>query len=278
MRQGLRGYGYVEGSNFALQTYWGEDSPEQLEAIVAQAIAANPRVIVAYGPTALRVRAATSTIPVVFGFSGDPIEAGLVETLAHPGRNMTGISFLTLELVGKRIEILREVLPGLRRVAILAAPQHPGDQAERRASQEAASSLGINTAYFEARNGAQLPAAMSAIEKSGSDAVVMFPVQYVIVQGERIAAWAVRNRLPTVSGWAQFAEGGNLLSYGPNLREASARMAYYVDRILKGARPAAIPVELPTKVELVVNLNAARALGVNVPQSVLLRADRVIGV
>jgi len=171
---------------------------------------------------------------------------------------------------------VREVLPGAKRVAVLANPQHPGDQGERRASQVAAAALGMSLAYFEARNAAELVDALAAIERSGSDAVVMFPVQNVINNRERIAAWSIKNRLPAVSGWAQFVEGGNLMSYGPSLRAASRRLAVYVDRILKGARPADLPVELPTQVELVVNLKTAGALGLTIPQSVLLRAQRVI--
>lgn len=276
LRRGLRELGYVEGRTLLLEAYWGEDSAERIEKLVAEIVASSPHVIVAQGATAVPMRRATTTIPVVFGYSGDPVEAGLVDSLSRPGRNLTGISYLTLELVGKRIELLKEVLPGLKRVAILAFPQHPGDQAERRASQVAATALGLSLAYFEARNMAQIGDALVAIEKSGSEAVVMFPVQNVIRSRERIAAWAVKHRLPVISGWAQFAEGGNLMSYGPNLRESSRRLATYVDKILKGIKPAEIPVELPTRVELVVNLKAARALGVTVPQAVLLRADQVI--
>lgn len=215
-------------------------------------------------------------IPVVFGFSGDPVEAKMVDSLARPGRNMTGISFMVLELAGKRMQLLREVLPKLTRVAVVAHPQHAGDQAERKAAEAAAGPLGIAVQYFELRGAAQLPDVLAAVGKSNSEAVVLFPVQNVINNRERIAAWALKHRIPTMSGWAQFAEGGNLMAYGPNLREASRRMAFFVDKILKGARPADIPVEQPTRVELVVNLKAARALGVSVPQSVLLRADNVI--
>lgn len=276
LRRGLRELGYVEGRNLLLEAFWGEDSGERIDKLVAEVVASRPHVIVAQGGTAVAMRRATTTIPVVFGYSGDPVEAGLVDSLARPGRNLTGISYLALELVGKRIELIKEVLPGLKRVAVVANPQHPGDQAERRASQAAATALGLSLAYFEARNLAQLDEALTAIEKSGSEALVMFPVQNVIRNRERIAAWAVKNRLPVISGWAQFAEGGNLMSYGPNLRELSRRLAVYVDKILKGAKPADIPVELPTRVELVVNLKAAKALGVTVPPTVLVRADQVI--
>jgi len=276
LRRGLRELGYSEGSNLRIEAYWGEDSAERVRKVIAEAVASNPHVIVAQGATAPPMRLATRSIPVVFGYSGDPVEAGLVESLSRPGGNLTGISYLALDLVGKRIELVKEVLPGAKRIAVIANPQHPGDQSERRASRAAAAALAISLEYFEARNAAQLADALAAIEKSRSDAVVMFPVQNVINNRERIAAWAIKNRLPAVSGWAQFAEGGNLMSYGPNLREVSRRLAVYVDRILKGARPADVPVELPTHVELVVNLKAARALGVTIPSSVLVRAHRVI--
>ena len=235
-----------------------------------------PHVIVAQGATAVAVRRTNTTIPVVFGFSGDPLEAKLVDSYARPGRNLTGMSYLALELVGKRVELLKEVMPGLKRLAVVAHPQHAGDLSERRASETAATALGLATQYFEVRGAAQIPDALAAIEKSRSEAVVMFPVQSVIAHRERIAAWAVKHRLPTVSGWAQFAEGGNLMSYGPNLRDSSRRLAVFVDKILKGGKPADIPVEIPTRVELVVNLKAARALGVTVPHAVQLRADRLI--
>lgn len=276
LRRGLRELGYVEGRNIQIEPYWGEDSADRVRKMIVEAVASYPHVIVAQGATAPPMRRATTTIPVVFGYSGDPVEAALVESLSRPGGNLTGISFLALDLVGKRIELVKEVLPGAKRIAVVANPQHPGDQGERRASQAAATALGLSLEYFEARNAPQLMEALAAMEKSRSDAVVMFPVQNVINNRERIAAWAIKNRLPAVSGWAQFAEGGNLMSYGPNLREASRRLAVYVDRILKGAKPADIPVELPTHVELVINLKAAKALGLTVPQSVLLRAHRVI--
>ena len=276
LRRGLQELGYVEGRNLLLEPYWGEDSTERLTKLVAEIVATDPHVVVAQGSAAPAMRQATATIPVVFGYSGDPVEAGLVDSLARPGRNLTGISFLALDLVGKRIELIKEVLPKLRRIAVVANPAHAGDQSERRASQAAATALQLSLEYFEVRNAAQLGEALTAIEKSGSEAVMMFPVQNIINNRERIAAWAIRNRLPTISGWSQFVEGGNLMSYGPNLRESCRRLAVYVDKILKGVKPAEIPVELPTRVELAINLKTAKALGVKIPNSILLRADRVI--
>jgi putative ABC transport system substrate-binding protein len=276
LRRGMRQLGYAEGLNVLIEPYWGENSVERIEKLVAEVVASRPHVIVAQGPTAAMIGRASATIPVVFGFSGDPVEAGLVQSLSRPGRNLTGISFLVLELVGKRFELLKELLPGTKRVAVVANPQHPGDETERRASQAAATAFGLSLEYFEARNAAQLADALAAIEKSRSDAVMMFPVQNIINNRERIAAWAIKNRLPIISGWAQFVEGGNLMSYGPNLREVSRGLAVYVDRILKGAEPAELPVELPRTVELVINLKTAKALGLAIPRTLMERADRFV--
>jgi len=276
LRSGLRDHGYVEGRNLTIDARWGDDSDARSEQSARELIASRPRAIVAQGPAARTLQKHTTEIPIVFGFSGDPVEAGLAKSFAHPGGNLTGVTFLTLDLVGKRVELLKEMLPGAKRLAVVANPAHPGDTAERRVSEKAASSLGLAIEYFEARNGAQLLNALPAIEKSRSDAVMLFPLQFVISNRERIAQWAVNARIPAISGWAQFAEGGNLMTYGPNLVEIYKRLAWFADRIIKGAKPAELPVELPTRVEFVVNRKAATALGVAVPRSVLARANKVI--
>ena len=276
LRQGLREYGYIEGRNLVIDARWGDDSPARIETQIAELVAGKPDVVVTQGPTPTTVLRYTTTMPVVFGFSGDPILAGLVKSFARPGGNLTGMSFMALELVGKRIELLKAAMPGLKRIAILANSQHPGDQAERDASTAAAASFGLDAEYFDWRGAAQLDSALGAIEKSRSEAAVMFPVQGIISNGARIAAWSVRTRIPAISGWALFAESGNLMSYGCNLRESFRRLASFVDRILKGARPADLPVELPQNIEMVINLKTAKALGISVSQSVMLRADRVI--
>jgi len=276
LRQGLSDLGYAEGRNIVIDIRWGDDSAARIETLVSDLITSKPDVIVALGPIAYTVRRLTKTIPVVFGFSGDPVIAGFVQSFARPGGNLTGISFLALELVGKRIEMLKAVMPGLRRIAVVANAQHPGDQAERRASEAAAAAMGLTIEYFEASGGAKLDGVLAAVEKSSSDAVVMFPIQSIISNGERIAAWSVRSRIPAISGWAPFADKGNLMTYGCNLRESFRRLASYVDRIHKGANPGDLPVEIPSQVEFVINLKTARALGIKVPQAVLLRADRLI--
>lgn len=276
LRRGLREIGHVEGRSLQLESAWGDGTPQRGAKLIAEIVASAPGVIVTQGSMGPLAGKATATIPVVFGYSGDPVEAGMVDSLPRPGRNLTGISYLTLELVGKRMELLKEFLPKAKRIAVVASPDHPGDSAERRASQSAAERLGIDIDYFELGRGKSVTDVLASIEGTRSDAVMFFPTQTVIANRGQIAEWSLRKKLPTISGWAQFADGGNLLSYGPNLADASRRLAFYVDRILKGARPGDLPVELPTRVELVVNQKTARALGVTVPPSVLLRADRVI--
>ena len=276
-REGLRDLGYVEGRNLIIDARWGEGSNERLEQLAVELVKSKPDVIVTQGgPATHPVIRAGATMPVVFGYSGDPVEAGVVSSLARPGRNFTGMTFLSFDLVGKRLELLKEVMPGLKRIAILANPQHPGEQGELRASQAAAKALGLSFQYFQAQNAAQLEDALAAILKSRSEAVDVFPDALMMRSRERIAEFATKNRIPAISGWAQFAEGGNLMSYGPNLRDVYRRLATYVDKIVKGAKPADLPVELPTTVELVVNLKTAKALGIKIPQSILVRADRVI--
>jgi putative ABC transport system substrate-binding protein len=276
VQRGLRELGYVEGRTLKLESAWGDGTPQRGATLMAEVVAAAPSVIVTQGSMGPLASKATATIPVVFGYSGDPIEAGMVDSLPRPGRNLTGISYLTLELVGKRMELLKELLPKAKRIAVVATPDHPGDSAERRTSQAAAAKLGIVIEYFELGRGKTVADVLVAVENSRSDAAMFFPTQTVIANRTLIAEWALKKKLPAISGWAQFADGGNLLSYGPNLAEASRRLAFYVDRILKGAKPGELPVELPSRVELVINLKAARALGVSVPPSILLRADRVI--
>ena len=276
LRRGLRETGHVEGLSIQLESAWSDGTPQRSAKLIAEVVAAAPSIIVTQGSMGPLARKATATIPVVFGYSGDPVEAGMVDSLPRPGRNMTCISYLALELVGKRMELLKEILPSAKRIAVVASPDHPGDSAERRSSQAAAARLGIALDYFELGRGASVADVLAAVEISRSDAAMFFPTQTVIANRALIAEWSLRKKVPTISGWAQFSEGGNVLSYGPNLADASRRLAYYVDRILKGAKPGDLPVELPSRVELVVNQKTARAIGLTVPPSVLLRADRVI--
>jgi len=186
------------------------------------------------------------------------------------------MSFLALELVGKRLEVMKELAPSVRRVAILASPQHPGEKAELRASTDAAEHLGLQTSYVQLLPGANLESAFDRIRQERAQGIIVFPDAGMVARATRIAEFALKERLVAVSGWAQFAQAGFLATYGPNLNDAFGRLAVYVDRLLKGARAESLPVELPTRIELVVNMKTAKALGLTIPQSLLLRADEVI--
>lgn len=275
-RSGLRSLGYVEGRNLTIDARWGEGSAERLDRYAAELIQSKPNVIVAQTLAVFSVRRAGAAMPVVFAFSGDPVVAKLVDSLARPGGNFTGVSMLSLDLAAKRIELLKELMPGLQRVAIIVNPGHAGEQAERRVSQTAAQALGLALEYFPVRNAAELEAALADIPKLHCEAIVVFPDAGTMAYSERIALFTSKSRIPAMSGWVPFAEQGNLVTYGPELRDAFRRLATYVDKILKGAKPADLPIELPTKFELAINLKTAAALGLKIPQSVALRADRVI--
>lgn len=269
LRGGLRDLGYAEGRNLDIDARWGEGEIHDL-------IRSRPDLIVTQGPTALALHRAGPPMPVVFGYSGDPVEAGFAASFARPGRNFTGMSFLSLELVGKRMEMLKEFSPGLKRVAILANPQHPGERGEFHASTAAATKLGLVAEYFPLTDAAQVDVVLAGVGKARCEAMDVFPDSITMRVRERIAEFAAAQRIPAISGWARFADSGNLLSYGPNLVDVYRELAGYVDRILRGASPASLPIRLPATLELVVNLKAARAAGLTVPRTLLLRADRVL--
>lgn len=276
VKLGLRELGYVEGRNLVIEARW-VDGYEQVSERTADLMRARVEIIVAQGQTIHKVKEVVGgRIPIVFGFSGDPVEAGFVASLSRPGGNLSGVSYMTFELVGKRIELLREVLPGVSRVAILANPLHPGESRELSSSQAAARQLGIALQYLPVRSGKDVEAAFEAMTRERAEAITAFPDALIMLQRKAIADYSMRRRIPAVSGWADFARDGNLMTYGPNLSDSWRRVASYVDKILKGAKPSDLPVEQPTKFELVINMKTARAIGVTVPQSVLLRADELI--
>jgi len=273
-RRGMRERGWIEGQNLAIDIRWGDR--DRARDLAVELVRLKVDVIVTQGPMVFGAKAETQSIPVVFGFSGDPVAAKLVTSVPRPGGNVTGVSFLTLELVGKRLELLREVLPRLSRVAILANPEHPGEPAELRQSQTAAERLGLNVQYVQVRKADDFEAAFNRIERDGAEAIVAFPDVLVMSQAKAIAEFATKRRIPAVSGWGSFAAAGNLMTYGPNLDESYRIIAAYVDKILRGAKPADLPVEQPTKFELVINMKTAKILGITFPQSILIRADQVI--
>jgi putative tryptophan/tyrosine transport system substrate-binding protein len=275
LRSGLRDFGWNEGRNLNLGLYWAT-SRADMDGVARELVASNPEVVVTQEFMIYAMQPLKLAIPVVFGFSGDPVEAGLVQSLARPGGNLTGMSYLALALVGKRIEFLKEWMPQIRQVAILARPQHPGEQREREASEAACGKLGIGLSYFPIQDLSELELTLGAIAQQRSDALVVFPDSVMFEASERIARFASQARLPSVSGWARFAENGLLLTYGPDVRDLYRSLARYVDRLLRGTKPADLPVELPTKFELVINLKTARTLGLDVPPQLIARADSVI--
>jgi putative tryptophan/tyrosine transport system substrate-binding protein len=276
LRAELRDLGWTEGRNLTISRFTSTRAPEDFEVVVREIVAAKPEVVVTQEFAALAMLRSQATLPVVFGFSGDPVEAKLVQSLAHPGTNYTGMSYLASELVGKRIEFLKDALPHVRRIGILARPQHPGEHRERAASEEAAQKLGIAVAYFPIREVAEIDKAFAVMRQERCDAVVIFPDYTMFVNRDRLARLAIEAKLPAISGWPVFAESGLLLNYGPNLRDIYRGLARYVNRILRGAKPEDLPVELPRTVELVVNMRTAKALGIKIPSLILQRADQVI--
>jgi putative ABC transport system substrate-binding protein len=276
LRDELRDLGWREGHNLAISRFTSTRAPDDFETLVREITAAKPEVVVTQEFTTLAMLRNQSTLPVVFGFSGDPVDAKLVQSLARPGTNYTGMSYLASELVGKRIEFLKDALPYVKRIAILARPQHPGEHRERAASEEAARKLGITVAYFPIREVSEIDKAFASMRQERCDAVVIFPDYTLFVNRDRLARLAIDTKLPAISGWPSFAESGLLFNYGPNLRDIYRGLARYVNRILRGAKPEDLPVEVPRTVELVVNTRTAQTLGLKIPPSILLRADRVI--
>lgn len=276
-REQLAALGYVEGLNLVLDVRFGSSSQERANQFSEELLALHPKVFLALQGRALGAASRLpASVPVIGMYSGNPVDAGYAVSFARPGRNMTGISLMAVELVGKRIELLKEILPRLKTIAIIADPQHSGEHRERAASEAAAKIIGLRVLYYPVGNEAELSTTLSAAKAAGAEGIVAFPDGVTAPNRSAIADFSIRNRIPVVAGWASFVEAGCLLSYGPNLRSAYARAAYFVDRIIKGAKPADLPIELPTVVELAVNRKTARSLGIDIPNSILVRADKVI--
>jgi putative tryptophan/tyrosine transport system substrate-binding protein len=275
--QGLQELGYVEGQNILIEGRFYGDRTERLPALAAELVRLKVDVIVAQGPPAPEAaQRATSTIPIVMTVHQDPVGSGLVASLARPGRNVTGLSVLTTELVGKRLQLLKEAVPGISRVAVLWDPTHPTAALQLREAEVAARSLKVQLQVLEARAPSDLAGAFSAMTNGRAGGLIFLGGLMFFVERTRIVELAAQSRLPAIYGSKENAEAGGLMAYGPNLRESYRRAATYVDKILKGAKPAELPVERPTKFELVINMKTAKALGLTIPQSVLQRADQVI--
>jgi putative ABC transport system substrate-binding protein len=279
-RQGLRDLGYVEGRNLVIEYRDAEGKYERLPPLAAELVALKVDVILAGGtPQALAAKQATRTIPIVFASSPDPVGSGLVTSLARPGGNVTGLSFLAPELVGKRLEQLKQALPGVSRVAVLWQPGGQGERTEKdmlKEAEVAARALGVRPQFVEARGPADIDRAFSDMTRARAGALTVLSTPMFVSERRRLVDLAAKNRLPTVFSFREYVDAGGLMSYGPNLADLFRRAATYVDKILKGAKPADLPVEQPTKFDLVINLKTAKALGLTIPPSLLGRADEVI--
>jgi len=279
-RQGLRDLGYVEGRNLVIEYRDTEGKLERLPALAAELVALKVDVIVAPNTVAaLATTQATRTLPIVFASAGDPVTSGFVTSLARPGGNVTGLAFLAPELVGKCLELLKQVVPGVSRVAALWPPGGQGERTEKdmlKEAEVAARALGVRLQFVEARGPTDFDRAFSEMTRARAGALTVLPSTMFFVEQRRLVDLAAKNRLPAVYTSREFVDAGGLMAYGPDLADMFRRAATYVDKILKGAKPGDLPVEQPTKFELVVNLKTAKALGLTIPQPVLGRAAHII--
>jgi putative ABC transport system substrate-binding protein len=274
-REGLRERGYVEGKDVVLELRYAPGNPDGLRTVLSELTLGNVDIAVSSGP-AIRAMKAATNIPVLFAISGDPVELGIVKSLARPGGNFTGSTFLSLDLAGKRVELIKDFFPQLRTLAVLSNTDHPGERSEWHTTQQAAQALGINAIYVPFVGAGELDNALAAVGNARADAMLVFPEGVTMVHRAKIAQFALAQGLPSMFGWSEYCAAGGLLSYGANQRSTYFRLAHYADRILRGENPANLPVEQPTKFELAVNLKTAKALGIEIPTSILLRADKVI--
>jgi putative ABC transport system substrate-binding protein len=274
---GLRELGYVEGRTIEIDWKWGQDRVETLSGLAAELVRSNADVIVTGGTSAAQaLKAATSTIPIVMAIIGDPVAAGLVGNLARPAGNLTGFSIVAPELGGKRLEMLKEMVPGVSSVAVLLNNKNPQSQIELKEMRSAAQAMGLQLYPTEISTEVGLEDAFASMKKAAVQALVVLTDPILFSQRKRTVDLANKNQLPAMYFFQGFAEDGGLMSYGPSDADLFRRTAGYVDRILKGAKPGDLPIEQPTRFELFVNLKAARMLGVIIPESFLLRADKVI--
>jgi putative ABC transport system substrate-binding protein len=278
--EGLRDARYVEGRSIVIEWRFADRKPERLSGLAAELIATKPRLIVTETTPAVRAaKEATSSIPIVMTAVADAVGSGLVSSLARPGANVSGMSFLGTELVGKRLELLKQAMPNIDRVAVLRHPGAHGDATVARMRHEteaAAHAMGLSTQVVDVPAAGDLKPSFAAIARDKASAILVWPSPMFLAERKQIAALAVAHRLPAMYYLREYPEAGGLMSYGPSLPEMFRRSAAFVDKILKGAKPGDLPVEQPSRFEFVINLRAAREGGISIPESLLVRADEVI--
>ena len=277
-REGLKEAGFVDGENLIIEYRWAEEHYDRLPVLAADLVRRKVDVIVATGEPSLRAAAsATSTIPVVFVTGNDPVQSGLVASLARPGGNMTGFTAIATELLSKRFELLSELLPTARTIALLANPNAASvSEVTIRLAQQAASAKGIRLLVVNAGDASDVEAAFASIAQQRADALMVSADAFFFAQRERIVALAARYAVPAAYELQEFVDAGGLISYGPNVASLRRQVGVYAGKILKGAKPVDLPIQQPTKFDLMINLKAAKALGLTVPPTLLARADEVI--
>ncbi len=276
-KQGLRELGYIEGKNILIEWRLATGKREELPALASDLVRLKVDVIVAAGTTAISpAKRATSTIPIVMAYSADPVSTGLVASLSHPGGNVTGLTEISPDLAGKRLELIREVVPRVTRVAVLWDGSRPANIDVLQEIELAARAFGVQLQSLEVRSANEVEGAFRAATQERASALIVPSGFLTTVQGSQIAALAIRSRLPSIWETSNYVDRGGLMSYGPSLLDLHRRAATYVDKIVKGRKPADLPVEQPTKFELVVNLKTAKQIGLTIPPNVLVRADKVI--
>jgi putative ABC transport system substrate-binding protein len=277
LREGLRERGYIDGANITIEWRWAQGDVGRFPDLAADLVRLNVDVIVASVNHAIEAaRASTQTIPIVMIVPSDPVGLGFVQSLSRPGGNITGLTWQTREAVPKRLQLLKQAIPSLSRVAVLWDPTEPARRGQVEEAEAAAPALGVQVSVFEVRNPAELEGTFVAMAKTGVGAVLVEASAMLGAERKRVAELAVKGRLATIGWWRGIAEAGCLLSYSPSIMEQYRRSAYFVAKILEGANPADLPVEQPTTFELIINLKTAKALGLTIPHALLLRADQVI--
>jgi putative tryptophan/tyrosine transport system substrate-binding protein len=277
-RQGLAEAGYIEGLTVAIEYRWAEGRADRLPRLAADLVEGKVDVIAASAgiAAALAAKNATTTIPIIFAVAVDPVKMGLVASLSHPGGNLTGFSFLNTELTSKRFELLSELLRQVATIAILVNPKNPGAESSVRDIQEMARAKGMRVLVLKVARDSEIDPAFASYAQSGADALIILNDPLFFRRAEQLAMLASHQAIPAIASWREFADAGGLVTYGTNIADVIRRQGAYVGRVLKGEKPADLPVQQPTKLELVINMKAAKALGLAIPQSIVVRADDVI--
>lgn len=276
LREGLRNLGHVEGKSYVLTARYANNDFTRLPGLVDELVSDHIDVLVSRGPSVDFTKSVRDRVPVVFAYSGDPVAAGFADSLGKPGRNMTGMTFMATELCAKRVEVLKDLLPRAKRIALLSNPEHAGELLEYRVTEDSARRLGAEVTRYLVHTPQELAPAFAAIRSAKFDATLVFPDSLTLNRRKEIAALAAETKMPCMYGWTEFVDAGGLVSYGPTITEGFRALAVFTDKILKGGNASTIPIEQARSISLTLNMSAARALGIKVPPALLARADRVI--